>query len=566
MKNSYKLFAALLLSAPALTGCIEEAIPTNTVIQSQVMSQQGAEAFLWGMPSHMNVIGTCSTDQHYDFGQPALMHIRDCLTEDMVVDYAGGYNWFGNWCRVGTGMGANYMATQFIWNWYYAQIQCCNNTIGAIDVEANELMRNENSLYKAIAYGYRAATYLEAARMYEVLPAQGFTGKDATGTNNIIGLTIPIVTEETTDEQLRENPRRPHAEMVDFIMGDLDAAEELFNQTSLSRPSKTMPSLAVVYGLKSRVYLWDASFQEEINSDLAAANAAYNKAAEYARKAIAESGAAPLTEAQWVSPTSGFNDLSTSSWMWGGQYAAEDDAVVAGGIRTWTSFCCNEEVFGYAAPEQGAITRINAALYNKINDRDFRKLSYIGPEGSKLNARLSFIDPAWAAENLTIPYTSLKFRPGSGNMSDPTVGAVVGYPLMRVEEMYFIEAEAKAHVNPAEGMNLLKDFMKTYRYAAYNPMSAADKAAAVEEIVLQKRIELWGEGQSFYDAKRLNLNCTRYYDGTNFEIGADTYNTVGRPGWMNIVIVAQEVDNNDALQGYNTPSPVGVYQALGLEE
>ena len=191
MKNSYKLFAALLISAPAMTGCIEEAIPTNTVIQDQVMSQQGTEAFLWGMPSHMNVIATCDQSQHYDFGQPALLHIRDCLTEDMVVDYAGGYNWFGTWTRVDVPMGANYMATQFIWNWYYAQIQCCNNTIGAIDFE-NELLADDNALYGGIAYGYRAATYLDAARMYEVLPAEGFSGKDAPGTNEIIGLTIPI--------------------------------------------------------------------------------------------------------------------------------------------------------------------------------------------------------------------------------------------------------------------------------------------------------------------------------------------------------------------------------------
>lgn len=43
----------------------------------------------------------------------------------------------------------------------------------------------------------------------------------------------------------------------------------------------------------------------------------YANAQVYARKAIEESGATPTTQDQWLSTTSGFNDISISSWMFG---------------------------------------------------------------------------------------------------------------------------------------------------------------------------------------------------------------------------------------------------------
>ena len=39
-------------------------------------------------------------------------------------------------------------------------------------------------------------------------------------------------------------------------------------------------------------------------------------------------------------------------------------------------------------------------------------------------------------------YATIKFRPKNGEMNDYTIGAAVDYPLMRIEEMYLIEAEA----------------------------------------------------------------------------------------------------------------------------
>lgn len=557
MKAIYKPLIAAALAAPLLTGCIEESIPTNTVLQTQLEGNENAiAAFASAMCSHLNEINTLSTSSfHADWGWPALMHVRDVMTEDMVVDYAAGYDHFGSWSQNSQALGPNYLVCQFPWNYYYKQVLAINNTIGVVDAESQQA---SDRFYLGSALAFRAGTYLEMGRMYEVLPTAVNTGKSVEG-NDIIGLTLPIVTEQTTEEDLRNNPRAPHETLFQFIVGDLETAIPLME--GYARPTKTYPDVAVAKGLLARAYLWDASYQEEVKQDKAAATASYTKAAQYAREAITASGATPLTQAQWLDKTAGFNTLSVSSWMWGGQY----DAERVSNLLNWVSFCCNEQEIGYASdgPDAaGAHTKINAAMYKRIDDADWRKLSYVAPEGGALKGQEAYMDQAWGEQYLADqPYVSLKFRPGQGNMTDVKTANVVAYPLMRVEEMYFIEAEAKGHLNIADGKSLLETFMKTYRYPTYSVTASSDEAM-IKEIVFQKRVELWGEGRAFYDAKRLNLDCTRAYDGTNFEFGLNTFNTVGRPAWMNFCIVRQESDNNVAIKGYNTPAPNTFYTVI----
>ena len=559
MKAIYKTLLAAAVATPLFTGCIEDIEPTDIITETQLQSSvKATEALVWAIPGHFNQIGTVSLDQHYDFGYPSILHIRDVMTEDMYVRDAGGYNWFSSWSSVRYTLGQDYLVCQYTWNYMYEQILTANNTIGAID---REKAGEEASLafYLGTALANRAMVYLDAARMYEVLPNEANPECLSPEGNNILGLTMPIVTEETTEEQYADNPRVPHADMVAFIEKDLIDAVEYFGK-GMARPDKTLPNLACAYGLLARLCLWDASYIEEIDGDAAASKARYAEAAKYARLAISNSGATPLTQDQWLSTTSGFNDLSVSSWMWGSQYVTEDDAVQAGGIRTFASFMSPEQVFGYCAPAQGAFPEIGASVYNRINDRDFRKLSFVAPEGSALADRVVYLDKEFAEENFDGPYIAVKFRPGQGNMDDYLVGSCTAVPLMRVEEMYFIEAEATAHSDAAAGKKLLTDFMTTYRYPTYST-NAADADAVIEEIIFQKRVELWGEGRTFFDIKRLNYSVTRWYDGTNFEAGLDTYNTNGRPAWMNFVIVRQESDNNSAILGYNTPTPAGYYVA-----
>lgn len=554
MKAIYKTLLAALAVTPLFTSCIEDAIDSGVITESQLQGNPNAtNALVWGMPGRLNMV-TLDPNAHYDIGYPGILHVRDVMTGDMPVEYAGGFDWFG-WASAVTNTGGEWMTIQVVWNYYYEQINTTNNTIKNIAEDT------DNDLLKfnlAAGHAYRAFAYLDLARMYEVLPSELNPDCKSTAGEDIKGLSVPIVTEKTTEAESFKNPRATHQQMVDFILGDLNKAEALLDGNTTPRPSKVIPDLSVVYGLKARLYMWDASYQEEINNDAALAATQYAEAAKYARQAITVSGAKPLTQEEWQSTTSGFNDESVSSWLFAGKYTSEDVVVQAGGIRTFSSFCCNEQNFGYAAPAQGAFTMIDASMYSRMSDRDFRKLSYVAPANSALRGREPFLDPAFGEENL-YEYCSLKFRPGSGNMNDYNVGAVVAYPLMRMEEMIFIEAEATAHIDGQRGNDMLKSFMRSYRNASYSNTLGATEAI-VEEIVFQKRVELWGEGQSFFDIKRLNYSVERFYDGTNWNTSRNTFNTNGRPSWMNLCVVRQEANNNTSITAFQTPSCDGLYK------
>jgi hypothetical protein len=306
--------------------------------------------------------------------------------------------------------------------------------------------------------------------------------------------------------------------------------------------NKALPDLACVYGLKARCYMWLAG-------DGTSAESAeyYALAKENARKAINNAGA-PMTKDQCLSTTNGFNTLSC--WMWGSQMVAEDDCVKTG-IINWTSWMSNETDFGYASA--GAFNMIDAGMYNRIADTDFRKLMWKAPADGALAGKESWLKPDYA--EATPVYGSLKFRPANGAYKTPNEGAVSAYPLMRVEEMYFIEAEAEAHLTGSA--DLLTAFMTNYRDANY-VCNATSKEDIIDEIVFQKRVELWGEGHVFFDYKRLNKSVTRGYAGTNHQ-DASRFNTNGRPAWMNISIVITEENNNAALKGYENPDPTDAY-------
>ena len=531
-RNISKLFLGLCCSASVLMGgCIEETFPTDVATDEQLSSSSKAtEALLWAMPAVLNKYAIINKDYHYDWGYVSIMHIRDIMTEDMPV-VSSGYDWYSSW-EENKSQGESYVYAQFIWNYYWKAVQTTNNMISAIDAES---ATDDQLGYLGVGYAFRAFFYLDMAQMYEFLENDAVSSVNASG-NNVKGLTVPIVREGMTEEEARNNPRVPRAKMAEFILEDLNKAEEYISKLTLT--SKTLPHLDVVYGLKARYYMWLAD---------------YANARTYARKAIDASDISPMNEEACLSTTKGFNDIS--KWMWGSQMMSEDD-VVKTGILNWTSWMSNETTFGYSSQEP--FLMIGKSLYDRIGNTDFRKKLWKAPEGSSLEGKVSFINSDF--EEKLCAYASVKFRPAEGNVDDYTVGAASAYPLMRVEEMYFIEAEAAAHSNAGEGKALLENFMKTYR----DPSYVCGNGDAVEEIVFQKRVELWGEGLTFFDVKRLNMSVTRSYLGTNF---GDTrlFNTNGRPAWMNICIVQTEKNNNSALIGFENPDPSDKYTAIPAE-
>lgn len=525
--NITKIFAGMFCAASLFTttSCIDETFPTDAATEDQLgSSAKATEALLWAMPAFLNDAETVAGN-HYEWGYGSLMHIRDVMTGDMTV-VATGYDWYSSWGS-NRNQGENSANTQYVWNYYWKFVQTSNNLIAAVNPET--ATPNQLGMLGA-AKAYRALAYLDLAQMYEFLPNAVTDSINAAG-NNVLNLTVPIVREGMSEDEVRNNPRAHRDDMAAFILADLNDAEEYI--VNLVQTDKTIPHLDAVYGLKARLYMWIGD---------------YENAKKYARLAIDNNTGHVMSKDECLSTTEGFNQAAP--WMWASTTQKEDD-VVKTGILNWASWMSPEAQYGYNAA--GATSMIDAAMYERISNTDFRKLMFKAPAGHELETKIPYIDAVFAAD---LPeYTAIKFRPNAGNTDDYTVGSSTSYPVMRVEEMYFIEAEAAEHLAAGEGIALLTDFMTTYRDAEYSVNPGVE---AIDEIVFQKRVELWGEGLTYYDIKRLDMSVTRGYEGSNVD-AARQYNTVGRPAWMNYCIVITEKNNNKAIIGWENPDPTGKY-------
>ena len=127
-----------------------------------------------------------------------------------------------------------------------------------------------------IAKTFRALCYLDLARLYDALPAKA-PERPAyeTELEAVKGLTVPIVREDTSMEELENNPRVSREEMFKFIFEDLNTAETLL--ANYTPATKNLPSLAVIYGLKARAYLWLGGFTESY-AEVPTGDAAYRLA------------------------------------------------------------------------------------------------------------------------------------------------------------------------------------------------------------------------------------------------------------------------------------------------
>lgn len=533
MKNISKFFLAVSVAAVSMTSlnsCIEETQTTEVATADQIeRSASATEGLLMAMPAYFNRVW--DEDSHWSWGYGAQMRIRDLMAGDIGSSMAN-YNHFSYW-ETNRYQGEGYLFPQFTWNYYYGFVLAANGLIGNVNEEtATDDMKG----YLGAGYAFRAMLYLDLARLYEFLPNDKTSNINKDG-NDVTGLTVPIVTDTTTMAAATNNPRAKKDDMKAFILSDLDKAEQLIPMLTDTK-GKVLPNLACVYGLKARYYMWIED---------------YANAKTYARKAIDASGLSPMTEEQALNTATGFN--VTGPWMWGAQQTKNDDTVQTG-IINWTSWMSSESTFGYCGTGTGLTTVVDAKFYDRISDTDWRKLEFKAPKGSPLEKKVRYANPTIGSSEDYAELTMVKFRPGNGNISDYITGGSTAYPIMRVEEMYFIEAEAAAHINDADGQALVNSFMQQYRDPNYKTNLSGD--ALVEEIVFQKRVELIGEGLSFFDIKRLNYPVVRGYEGTNHYEQA-RLNTETRPAYMNFVMVRTEGNNNSAVNGWNNPDPSDVY-------
>ena len=131
------------------------------------------------------------------------------------------------------------------------------------------------------------------------------------------------------------------------------------------------------------------------------------------------------------------------------------------------------------------------------------------------------------------------------------------YVWMRIEEMYLIAAEAECRLgNDAGAREYLMDLMSK-RDASYScaqksgtsmgKLTSDYTGSLLEEIIIQRRIELWGEGFRWFDLKRLGLPLDR--TGSNFDATfcGFLHKDPNADGWI-FEIPKKETDFNDLIE------------------
>jgi starch-binding outer membrane protein, SusD/RagB family len=388
-------------------------------------------------------------------GQGTNMMDMDLMGDDVTIASTGDwylypYLWLNSHRNPGS-------ATAYFNYFFYYEI--INNANLLIDnVNAAKGLEADKKAILGQAYVYRGWAYFQMIQLY----GERF---NAAGQNTGAGLRLVLHSQEEV------KPRSSVKVVYNQINSDLDSAILLLN--GYGRANKSHLDKTVALGIKARVALT----QQDWNTAATMAVAARN-------------GYILMDSLSYMS---GFNDYKNTEWMWG-SHQQENQTTY------FTSF------FAYMScnfPAQNIIISpraIQDTLYKQISRSDVRWQLW-----DSTGTNSSFPVPLDAAGNevgLRVKFMHRKFTVKDPQMS---IGDV---PLMRAAEMYLIEAEAYAHLgNSASAANALYQVAKK-RDAAYT-LSTKTGTALLNEILIQRRIELWGEGFRFYDLKRLNLPLDR---------------------------------------------------------
>ena len=525
-----KLYFAIVAVAVALASCskIDRIVPeggtllasqvqeTNAIIPSRASASFNGMFTAIGQPCKMY-----DTPDDWEFLM--IMFCNDLEGADALIADSG-YNWFSV-CGEYSSRNNTYRNPAIRYRAPYNMIGDVNTFLAgfAEDVDDPALL---NMIAQARVL--RAYSYMMLAPQYQFAPlTQTSEGKGADLP------CVPLVT--PTTEDFTNNPRATVKEVYDFVLEDLDYA--VANLEGATRSSKMYIDGNVAHGLRARVHLLLGNWDQAYNDAVAAA-----------------SGYEPATIAEVSKPA--FYDINEHNWIWGYDMADGYPNYIANNVRgnglyaTTSSWLRSFSNNGYA-PACQCYTCINSLLWNKIPATDVRKGWWVDENlDSPLLDGLAwpgFPDVANADDGdnklAFLPYTNVKF----GAWSIANVINEEDMPLMRVEEMILIQAEAKAHTDAGTATSILENFVQTYRDPAYK-VNAGGRTL-LDEIWFQRRIELWGEGFGVFDNLRLDKPIVRSHGAASSNIAdAFRFNLDSQDPWLRMRFPQGEMNTNFGIK------------------
>lgn len=483
MKKNKFLYIVLGVLVIGFSSCQEDFLDTEftdgvdkeTATELAETDPEALNAYLRGIFVHMVSYDITGNEAHDDFSFMSVLHSTDMQGESMVQASSHWFNFdyqHDNWAF-------NYRRTAVNWQTFYTIIAKSNEIIDFFPEEPEEA---DSKGILGQAYALRGMAYYYLIQLYQ-----------KSDVNDPEVLNLPGVPLRYSNIEIEENGwteedvdelagRNTVADVYDQIESDLQYSIELL-EDGYSRPSKIFVNANVAKGFMARYSLLAGEWEQ---------------AATYASEARVNDEISIMDRA---SLHDGFMDIENSEWMWGFDHSTETQT-------TYASFFSHISNLAPGYASSYAPRLIDARLYHSISDSDERKSLFAGPEGPSEDQEE--IAETSGAKN---PYANLKFG-DDGNWT-------MDYVYMRAAEMVLIEAEALAHQgNESEAATVLGELME-HRDPEWN-----EDAVTVDDIFLQRKIELWGEGFEYFDLKRLGKGINRNYEGTNhrvpIEVSADS--------------------------------------------
>ena len=452
MKNKSQILFALLLSCSLfIVSCKKDYLetkPSDAVTNAELVKEIASiSTIITGTGTALFEYNLSGTNGGHDFfGQKALDLSNDLVGEDMIVHAQGNYRWFNtDYQYIEWTRPQTNRRSDNAWFMYYNLISRVNNVLENVDAAIGGTKEDKETI-KGQAYAYRAYCYYFLANYFQ----QTYKGNESKPG-------VPIVISKS-DASKNKYGRNTLKEVFDQILSDLKAAEiNLMNKTITD---KTTMNYNVVCGFRARTAL----LMED-----------WLVAADYAKKAYG--GNYTLMNA--TEYKSGFSKISNPEWMWG-SYIPSDQATI------YASFFSHIDITNQGYAYFDAQKKIPKSLYDKIPTGDVRKTLYT----------------ITGASNTDPLYNQKKFRVSLRN------SWAADYIYMRAGEMYLIEAEAYAKLGQDVAARTALTAIVKPKYPTYS-ISSLSGQALIDEIYLQRKIELWGEGFSMIDIKRLGKGLHR---------------------------------------------------------
>ena len=349
-----------------------------------------------------------------------------------------------------------------IWNDMYNNISNVNSVLNAPLVDgANAYPVN---IYKGEALALRAMMHFDLMRLF---------AEQITVNPNAKG--IPYATEfslKTPDfETLAEN--------YNHVLADLQEAERLLadegeyeNTTSFMADRQIHLNLHAVRALMARVFLTKGDKE---------------KALEYAEKVIAQSGRQLKTKTEVINDVAGV--LSKKECLFG---------VYFSGFYTQVSAKLQQTISYSSLDLRGDFME----MYEKgVSGLDFRTTAYFTSVdlGGTAKYRLSKFTDIYDLQN---------------NASARPADLIQGINMIRLPEMYYIAAECLLDKDYPKALDYFNEVVTN---RGLDALSGEGEETLTQEVINTERYkEMIGEGQTFFNMKRLNLSIPSYDNSVTY--------------------------------------------------